>query len=115
MGPFFKLNLKLSYGKYLAKDVGYTVDLSRSFDNGSRMGAFFTRTDVSFEDFGEGSFDKGIYVMIPVDFFTLFRSKNYRAAGVVGTGYRPLTRDGGAKIAMNRELYFMVEQSSIFD
>ena len=113
--PFFKLNLKLSYGKYLAKDVGYTVDLSRSFDNGSRMGAFFTRTDVSFEDFGEGSFDKGIYVMIPVDFFTLFRSKNYRAAGVVGTGYRPLTRDGGAKIAMNRELYFMVEQSSIFD
>ena len=53
--------------------------------------------------------------MIPVDFFTLFRSKNYRSACVVGTGYRPLTRDGGAKIAMNRELYFMVEQSSIFD
>ena len=40
------------------------------------MGAFFTRTDLSFEEFGEGSFDKGIYVHIPIDFFALFRPLN---------------------------------------
>ena len=113
--PFFGLNLKLSYGKYLAGDIGYTVDLSRYFSNGARMGAFFTRTDLSFEEFGEGSFDKGIYVHIPIDFFALFRSKNWRLAGIAGTTYKPLTRDGGAKLAMNRELYFMVEESSMYD
>ena len=31
-----------------------------------KMGAFFTRTNLSFEDFGEGSFDKGIYFEIPL-------------------------------------------------
>ena len=31
------------------------------------MGAFATKTDISAYEFGEGSFDKGIYFSIPLD------------------------------------------------
>ena len=53
-------------GRYLAKDRGYTFEARRTFDSGFSLGAFFTRTNVSAEDFGEGSFDK--------DFFSGFLS-----------------------------------------
>ena len=48
-------------GRYLAKDSGITFDFSRIFRSGLRLGAFFTLTDISDEEFGEGSFDKGFY------------------------------------------------------
>jgi hypothetical protein len=87
--------------------------MSRSFRNGTRIGAFFSLTDMSDEDFGEGTFDKGIFFFIPVDFFTI--GKPRYAAGTRGTVYRPITRDGGAKIGIARQLYYMVDQSSKFD
>ena len=63
---FFPVDIHLSYGEYLAGDIGYTFDLSRKFNNGVTMGAFFTKTDVTSEQFGEGSFDKGVYFSIPL-------------------------------------------------
>ena len=59
-------DLKISYGEYLAGDEGFTIDFSRSFINGMKFGVFASFTDVSTEDFGEGSFDKGIYFNIPI-------------------------------------------------
>ena len=41
------------------------VQLTRRFANGWAVGAYFTLTDVSSEDFGEGSFDKGVFCPIP--------------------------------------------------
>ncbi|MFH1605323.1 MAG: YjbH domain-containing protein, partial [Pseudomonadota bacterium] len=90
----------LSAGRYLAKDLGVTVDLSRSFDNGVSVGAFFSKTNVSAEQFGEGSFDKGLYLSVPFDAF-LTRSSSTRANVV----WKPLTRDGGAKLGRYVELY----------
>ena len=87
------INLNLSYGKYLAKDKGYTFDLSRRSKLGIRSGFFFTRTNVSAELFGEGSFDKGFYIQIPLD---LFRKKY--TASHTNFKLRPLTRDGGQKL-----------------
>ena len=86
-------SLHLSYGEYLAGDKGYTFDISRRFDNGVVMGAFFTKTDVTAEQFGEGSFDKGIYFKIPIsgDWF------NFK--------WRPLTKDPGAKLIRKDNLY----------
>lgn len=81
-------------GKYLAGDVGVTLDLSRRFANGVRIGAYATKTDVSAEEFGEGSFDKGIYVDIPLDAF-LTRS----SGSVAHILWQPLLRDGGARLA----------------
>lgn len=84
----------LSVGQYLAGDRGATLDLSREFVNGARMGVFATRTNVSARDFGEGSFDKGIYVTIP---FTAFFTRSI--PGEAGFLWRPVTRDGGAMLS----------------
>ena len=90
----------LSAGRYLAKDLGVTVQLSRVFKNGVTVGAFFSKTNVSSAQFGEGSFDKGVFVSIPFDAF-LTRSSNTIASFV----WKPLTRDGGAKLGRSAQLY----------
>lgn len=95
-----RVQFNLSAGRYLAGDRGVTVDVFRTFENGARMGAFFTKTNVSKEQFGEGGFDKGVYVSIPFDAF-LTRSSGSDATFL----WRPLTRDGGAKLARSVQLY----------
>lgn len=95
-----QVQANLSAGQYLAGDRGFTVDLARRFDNGTRIGAFFTKTNVSAQQFGEGSFDKGVYVTIPFDAF-LVRSSPGEASFI----WRPLTRDGGAKLIRAVPLY----------
>ena len=47
--------------------LGATAD-SRHFDSGVIVGAFATVTDVSANDYGEGSFTKGIYRLNSVGF-----------------------------------------------
>ena len=94
---------QLDVGRYLAGDIGGTVTLEREFENGWRVGGFFTLTDVSAEDFGEGSFDKGITVTIPMDWF-LGISNQRRWS----TTLRPLTRDGGARLSVPGRLYEQV-------
>ena len=89
----------LSIGRYLAKDDGYTLDLSRRTKSGFLAGIYFTRTNVSYQLFGEGSFDKGFYFQIPLDLF----SKNYRG-GYTNFKISPLTRDGGAKLEFDKDL-----------
>ena len=87
-------------GKYLAGDKGVTVDLSRRFKNGFTLGVFATKTNLSSEEFGEGSFDKGFYFSIPTEsFFTDFRQ------GDISFGLHPLTKDGGAILNNVNSLY----------
>jgi len=92
--------LKLSAGRYLAGDVGATLDMSRTFANGVAVGAWATKTNVSAQRFGEGSFDKGLYLRIPFDVMTTTRSGN-----VANLAYNPLTRDGGARLNREFTLY----------
>ena len=84
---------KISYGEYLAGDEGVTIDLSRSFVNGTKFGVFVSFTDVSTEQFGEGSFDKGIYFNIPV------------FGNLINYSWRPLTKDPGAKLIRKNTLH----------
>ncbi|MBD3768231.1 MAG: YjbH domain-containing protein [Gammaproteobacteria bacterium] len=98
--PWFSINTKLSLGQYLAGDRGYTFDVSRVFDNGVTVGGFFTRTNISAAEFGEGSFDKGIYISVPLDLMTTRYTKNS-----LGMVWRPLTRDGGAMLYNRKPLY----------
>lgn len=95
---------KVSVGQYLAKDRGVTLDLSRRFSNGVVFGAFATKTNVSAAQFGEGSFDKGIYFSIPLSaMFT-------RSTPDIGVfAWNPLTRDGGAKLNRSFPLYEMTK------
>lgn len=99
--------LTLSGGRYLAKDSGITVDFSRRFKSGMLLGAYFTKTDVSATEFGEGSFDKGFYLNFPIEaFFT-----NYRK-GLTSYGLRPMTRDGGAKLIVGHDLWGVTDEGS---
>tara|TARA_B100001287_G_C22674766_1_gene527106 strand:+ start:610 stop:2748 length:2139 start_codon:yes stop_codon:yes gene_type:complete len=91
--------VKYSYGKYLAGDTGYTLDLSRVSNIGWRAGFYFTRTDMSFREFGEGSFDKGFYFSIPND--VLFKSLS---KGSIGFSLKTMTRDGGQKLWIHNKL-----------
>lgn len=91
---------ELDVGRYLAKDVGATLSLDREFENGWKVGAFATLTDMSKSDFGEGSFDKGIRISIPVAWTTGKPSVN-----TLKTTIRPLQRDGGARLDVEGRLY----------
>lgn len=90
---------QLDVGRYLAGDVGGTFTLMRTFENGWKIGAFATLTNVSPEDFGEGSFDKGIRMEIPVSYFIGQPSRGTRQLVL-----RPLGRDGGARVRVNDRL-----------
>ena len=90
---------QLDVGRYLAGDVGGTFTLMRHFENGWKIGAFATITNVSAEDFGEGSFDKGIRMEIPLTYFTGQPTRTVRTVVL-----RPLGRDGGARLAVNDRL-----------
>ncbi len=94
---------QLDVGRYLAGDVGATVTLEREFANGWKVGGFFTLTDVSSEDFGEGSFDKGIKVTVPVNWLLGNPTSQTRS-----TTIRPLQRDGGARLNVPGRLYDQV-------
>lgn len=102
--PWYEILATVSAGRYLAKDWGATLELSRTFDNGVTFGVFATKTDVSAEQFGEGKFDKGFFVSIPLD---LFFTKHTRQQ--VGLTYRPVTRDGGQRLAIPKQLYGLTE------
>jgi hypothetical protein len=93
-------HVKLSAGRYLAGDIGATLNIARTFENGVALGIWGTKTNTSSAKFGEGSFDKGIYLNIPFDVMTTTRSS--QSANLV---YHPLTRDGGAQLNRNMTLY----------
>ena len=90
--PFYNYDVALHVGRYLAKDIGATLEVTRTFANGWEIGLFATLTDVPFEDFGEGSFDKGLKVTIP---FNLFGNHTRKKTG---TTIRSIQRDGGARL-----------------
>jgi hypothetical protein len=105
--PFHNIDLRLLYGRYLARDWGTTIEISRRFDNGAEVAAFATFTNVPFSKFGEGSFDKGIRITIPFDFYSLFSTRQSTTIEL-----KPLTRDGGAIVQDGPKLYPIVRSLS---
>lgn len=98
--------VQLDAGRYLAGDYGGTVTIERVFTNGWRVGAFATFTDVSAEDFGEGSFDKGLTMTVPLGW--LFGKSS---SVIQPLTLRPITRDGGARLRVDGRLYETIEPS----
>lgn len=86
-------------GRYLAGDWGGTFTMSRRFASGWRVGGFFTLTDVPFSEFGEGSFDKGIFFEAPIAWLSGQPSRTNFAALI-----QPITRDGGARLFVRNRL-----------
>ena len=104
--PKTDLKFKLSFGEYLAGDDGYTFEAGRVFENGIKMSAFFTRTNVSRLEFGEGSFDKGIRFTIPFSFFGNQNLTKYE--------WRPLSKDPGALLIKGIKLDDYIEKYRVY-
>ena len=105
--PNSNILFTLKGGRFLAKDSGFTFDFSRIFRSGLRMGAFFSLTDISAQEFGEGSFDKGFYFWIPVE---LFSNRYFKKT--FGWGLRPLTRDGAQSLIYGYPLWGVTDSSN---
>ncbi len=104
------IEANLSYGRYLAKDDGFTFDLGRKTKSGFKSGIYFTRTNVSDELFGEGSFDKGFYFQIPTDILSKKYEGSYSSIKV-----SPLTRDGGAKLIFEKGLKGLINNATYYE
>ncbi|MEL7097599.1 MAG: YjbH domain-containing protein [Pseudomonadota bacterium] len=94
---------QVDVGRYLAGDVGATFTVGREFNNGWRVEGFFTLTNVSAEEFGEGSFDKGIRITVPINWFLGKPTKQ-----TISETIRPIQRDGGARLSVPGRLYNQV-------
>ena len=106
--PWFGLTGEVHAGQFLAGDRGAQFVVSRSFASGMRLGGWATFTDVSAEDFGEGSFDKGFFISIPFD---LLLTNSTRRRGTFA--FRPLTRDGGQMLSIANRLYGLMEEGNL--
>ena len=98
--PWYDLNFEVRVGRYLAGDDGITFQATRRFSTGVEIGAFFTKTNVSAEQFGEGSFDKGIIIRIPLGWALPIETQ-----GEFDLNLRPLQRDGGQTLDGDAILY----------
>jgi hypothetical protein len=100
--PWHDVSVAVSAGQYLAGDKGATFQFFRTFSTGVRIGAWFTLTNVSAKQFGEGSFDKGIYIYIPLEWVAPFASRSSYTLAM-----RPIQRDGGQRLIGDTVLYDM--------
>jgi hypothetical protein len=98
--PWYGLNFQLRFGQYLARDHGFTFQVTRRFSTGVELGAFFTKTNVSASQFGEGSFDKGFLIRIPLGWTMPVTTQSAFA-----TTIRPVQRDGGQALDGDANLY----------
>jgi hypothetical protein len=105
--PKSRILFHLRGGRYLAEDSGFTFNVSRDFKSGLNMGVFFSLTDISKEEFGEGSFDKGFFFNLPIQLFFQEYSR-----GQTGFGLRPLTRDGAQFLVHSQNLWSTTYQAS---
>jgi len=92
--PFYDIRFKTSFGKFLGKDKGIHIDVSRRFQTGARVGGIVALTDCDAVCVGEGSFNKWIYFELPMDLF--YTQSNTRNKG--GYAWSPLTKNAGQKI-----------------
>lgn len=106
--PWYGMNFAVRAGQYLASDRGITFEISRRFASGVEIGAFATKTNVSAAQFGEGSFDKGIIIRIPIGWALPLETQSAFA-----TELRPVQRDGGQRLFGDATLYDETRRSSL--
>jgi len=105
--PYSRILFQLKGGRFLAEDSGFSFNFSREFKSGLNMGVFFSLTDISKAEFGEGSFDKGFFFNIPIQVFF-----DQYSRGASGFGLRPLTRDGAQPLTVAQTLWSTTNQAN---
>lgn len=101
--------LQLDFGQFLAKDKGVQVTMQKRFDSGVVAGAYAAFTDVSSEEYGEGSFTKGFFISIPFDLMSVRPTRER-----VGFTWVPLSRNGGQQLQRRARLYDYTDDRAPF-
>ncbi|MDE2182512.1 MAG: YjbH domain-containing protein [Alphaproteobacteria bacterium] len=105
--PWNGMNFALHLGRYLAGDYGGTIEVTRRFSTGVEIGGWATFTNVPFSKFGEGSFDKGIIIHIPLEWaLPIFSQASY------DLHLASLTRDGGQRLGGDDSLFAETRRTS---
>ena len=97
---YYGLETQVDVGRYLAGDWGATFSLARRFTNGWEVSAYVTRTNVSVEDFGQGSYAKGVSLTMPLRWGLPYETKS-QASINLGS----VSSDGGARLRVSGRLY----------
>ena len=101
---YYGLETQLDVGRYLAGDWGATFTLARRFTNGWEVSAYVTRTDVSTEDFGRGSYGKGVNLSMPLRWGLPYETKS-EASINLGS----ISSDGGSRLRVSGRLYSRIQ------
>lgn len=109
--PIYNMRLRVAAGKFLGKDKGIEIDISRRFNSGARIGGMVELTDCDALCVGEGSFNKWIYFKLPMDLFYTQRSTREK----VGYGWSPLTKDAGTRVEPGSLYNLMIDATEELD
>jgi hypothetical protein len=102
---WYDIEAQVDLGRYLAGDWGGTLALTRQFANGWLIGAYVTKTNVSAEEFGEGSYNKGVVLNIPLRWTTPFETRQTIVGDLTSLG-----SNGGAQLNVANRLYPTVRE-----
>jgi len=97
---FSGLEAQVDVGRYLAGDWGATLGVSRRFTNGWDVSAYVTRTEVSVDEFGDGSYAKGLSVTMPLRWGVPFETRSTASLSLISD-----VGDGGARLQVPERLY----------
>jgi len=97
-----KMTLRAQYGRFLGADVGWRFEASREYEHGVVVGAWysFTDTDHFLTPENQGYNDKGVFMRLPAQMFSL-REKRTRYYYSLA----PWTRDVAATVLHPSSLY----------
>lgn len=101
--------LRLDVGRFLAGDDGVGVTFARRFDSGVIVSAYASFTNVSSEDYGEGSFTHGFSISVPFDLIGIRPTRER-----LGMSWSPMSRDGGQPLWRQFDLHGMTDERNPF-
>ena len=90
------------YGRFLAGDVGWMLDVNRQYDTGAVLGIYFsfTDTDIFTDIYNRGYHNKGVYLTLPLRMFLTNDSNQ-----MLNYGISPWTRDVAATVTHWQDLF----------
>lgn len=103
--PGLEMTFKAQYGRFLAGDVGWKVDINRKYKTGVTLGMFVTFTDtdnINQPSYNDDYNHKGVYMSIPMKMF--YDTDSTRS---LGYGISPWTRDVGQTTGHSQPLYYI--------
>jgi len=101
------LTFHVQYGRFLAGDTGWLLDINREFDTGAVVGFYYsyTDTDIFTDKFNRDYNNKGVYLNLPFRMFL-----DHDSGEMLNYGISPWTRDVAATVPHWQDLYGSVKE-----